>query len=494
MGERRHKFRRDKKRVFEDVEEDDSDSAVFGDERWSDSRFFFGKNGHTLRRNACSILIPHKAATLERKGGRKCLEATQPAPTTDIDHFFDAGFCSRMFDKAQCRPLNNADVFDSVVESLEELAVHKSVKYDRFKGEEEYIYDVPISGHIITEFVRLKDPGFLGSDVKRKLTNKVQEKCKRDITRWPFLFDKFWDPGFLYLIDPRLFSCAEYYAPSMITPLIPIHDSDAHAARTQLGLVDSDKERIAVQSYSEVSAKRHSRYHRNYLEIDLGHFHEITHIGTLGGYPDWRKIQQFPRSLDPVDTNPFKFKKHWRRCNYLHTVRANGLGWITEYSVQYRHPVSRKWCDYHQHFSGNTNVCDEVVHNVSLQARYLRIIPRTHHQYLEYTALIYGRRLEEQNPRDRKKGKAAKHRLLQMDTDETESTQRSDKRHRDEVDAQKVETVRYTLCRNEFRRHCLDGACCSCQRRDYYGADSPWQIRDLRRRVLKEDLDNWRES
>lgn len=402
-------------------------------------------------------------------------------PVTKIDEIFDYRINPVHF---QCdgRPLRTVEIQERVFEALEEHCVSKKLEYKHWENVCDTIYEVPVIGHIFNE-------------------NYQRSQIKKE---WLYYAGKLWDPSVLYLYRDGGDNLKSY-----LRPLCPVANSEAYVERLRIGHVDSGdgntRNRIGAWSYAEKTnpvyfskrqQKKFNKAHnhhpsRDYLEIDLGQLYEITHIGTLGGYPRWKDVHSFPPHGSDHGNGIIAYPIGCRRrCDpYVFVTREESLGWITDYSIQYRHPMTRKWCDYPQRFTGNVNIRDEVVHAVSLQARYLRITPLAHHQRKDFTALIYGQMIDLDGRRNSSKKSKIKRLQMAMNSDEGGSSEEKRiNQRRDRTEVQKTETVAFVMKASQFSPFRTDGTgerrWCSIQ------PETQWRKREILRRTMAEDREN----
>jgi len=135
----------------------------------------------------------------------------------------------------------------------------------------------------------------------------------------------------------------------------------------------------------------------DYLQIDLGRFQYVTHVGTAGLYPN---LQRFPTRKLAI---AYRTRKRWRwpkkSANeaFVHIVESmDNVAWVTNYNLYYC-TAGKQW-RFVGNFEGNKDSITENVHSMfyhfntgeGLYTRYLRIQPTGYFNKPIMRVAIYG--------------------------------------------------------------------------------------------------------
>jgi hypothetical protein len=478
---------------------------------------YFSQDGHTWRFYETSHK-KHTNMTIERMNVP--YDLTKPVPVTAVDTIFDEGFAIRnQYGSERSRPLRTEEELQEVLQIFESTAIRSTKEYNPYHNSCTTTFEIPIIGHILLNQEQLPPQECIKNEVRKPRrsrqsypnikANNVMNRQGREAT-WLYYKGKYYDPDFLYVIHKYPFS---------LKALCPVATSEAYKEqRLKLGRIDKDRYRLATQSYSQRKQQQQKKHVTHsvttstansgtsslYLEIDLGEISEITHIGMLGGYPSWNQVYNFPPinpkrgtkvrndgdgnddSDNDSEEEQQKYGKGGRYYRigkkvkgHVSVVEERDLGWVTEYSVQYRDITTRKWQDYRtqgHHLTGNTNMAEEVYHTISIYTRYLRIFPISWYQACNFTCLIYGHGQESKYKPE--------HSLLQDPSKHYQQQQQQQQQQEEELTVagileDEIETITYKIDMkdNAVDHHAIDG---------HYGYDSYYNAEQRAERLKQK--------
>lgn len=340
---------------------------------------------HTLRkRRYRRDYFPTITRSTERRRNQ-FFDKVQGTAVTEIDRYFDYGFWRESPDlyprySNHFRTFNRVDVWEEVEEILQETAVKIVSDYDRCENRTKTTYHVPVIGHI------LHPNTFMYSK-----KNKIE-------AHWFLWNGKYYDPSYVYYFvtsttavnasdASNLSELEQYQRTRSLKKVCPIVNGTDW--QMVLGPIDESKlNRIAAAPFRMTRRKREQS-----LEIDLKRVCNLTHIGTLGGYPI--NLKSFPDYHNDIfyrNNHAYKGRgqKNRRYPQITIVEDERELSWVTRYKLEYRDTMTGKWFQYENSFVGNHDVSTEQRHKISLIARYLRITPLEYRGRKSMRILIYG--------------------------------------------------------------------------------------------------------
>ena len=376
-------------------------------------------DGHSFKQNP--FTPQYEQISVERTRQHENLnnkyQKLQEVAVTDIDSYFDYGFWKIGYGGrvTSLRPLNSPDKWEDVEEFLENNAVKKSKEFSRSDCQTTFYYDLPVSGHVLCANV----------DVVRNRKKKMEG--------WLHWNGKFHDPSFLYF--KQMNGTKESF-----TKLCPLLEG-REDPMLKLGYTDETKKMNRV---ARGVLSRHKRKERLHLEIDLGRVCVLDHIGTLGAYP--KEIDTFP---------PYDPEKRNTRVNWIYVVNSEyHLSWVTKYIIHYRDIVTGKWVVYEHPLDGNNDITTEVIHKISIMARYIRVIPLDFHHQKEMRVILYGEPWSNSSPasslllKQKKRSKRIPGNTIPTAAEET---------------PEEIQTIRYAV-HHKSPHHVLDGVWRGCSK------------------------------
>lgn len=291
---------------------------------------------------------------------------------TEIDDFFDEGFCKLPpgFRWNVDRSFNRPEIWDNVEDILLNNAVKIKPRFHRYSGICEYDYEIPIIGHMIHRNNNnySEDYGY-GAP-----STKAQRKNKFMIDNWYYFRGKLYDPHYLYLYTPLQKELRK------VCNFLPNNRYDPQLQKGKRN--ESKLNCIAISKMTKTK--------QEYIEIDLGQIYEITNIGTLGGYPS--RVRPLSSCYDVKEEENGSlslYKRNMRTPLYVVTSDSE-LCWVTKYRISYKDIATKKWRHYSQPLTGNRDISTEVIQNISILTRSLRIIPLEYHNAKSMRVLVYG--------------------------------------------------------------------------------------------------------
>lgn len=458
-------------------EEEELEEKFFG----RDPRFFYGrKDPHTLRkvqnyrneRRSISAKV-NQACNWHSRGDSKI-------PVTEIDNNFDDAFVAARATSGRTEMNNHVIDYDEeesfLQAKLEEVCVHKRREYRKYDGYIVCHYDVPIESYQQRVAPQIPFQNFIGNDECRRLRGREEAKTGINLQYWPYLNGKFWDPSYLYLIQSDGDSDPYMQHPQRVSfkPLFPKIGSALYNDIYRLGWTDGGLYRLnsctVPGGRPNQKRKRGQTLTDGYLEIDLKAICTISHIGTLGGYPNSYKSHEYPSIYHQIDEttdciNATGRKPFGRRTLSISTVPKSALDFVTQYTIEYQHPEGKVWFPLGKVFQGNVKVHEEVLQKVAIRARHIRFRPLQLNGQLNFTVFLYGHSTDGQRYADS---------LLNADVAQ------SVKRY--------GETVRYTMTPSQFKPYRHDGCGHHGNGYDYsYGDNTPWKRKEHIKRIIVED-------
>ncbi len=355
-------------------ENDDNGSRYFGE---ISQKLRNKVTGHTMKTPAAMYkrnVVETKIARATRIHAHK----RQEIPITEIEDYFDYSFC-----KGNERLFNTPERWEDLESVLEENAIKISKEYNRYEGHCKIHYDLPIIGHRLYR-----------TDVMNTKKLHLEE-------HWVFWNGKYYDPDYIYQYVP-------YYQPpirSNDSDRTKDSDDDCYEESYQIGYLKKlcpsmkfGKDPLTIlgkidDKHNRILTKCLTKRNNDLIQIDLGRICEITHIGTLGGYPT--RLDSFPYNLDENYWHS-RIPKENRRLNrkkyrFLSVIKDEGeLSWVVRYKLEYRDLQTVKWIQYESSFVGNNDIGTENIHKISLLARYLRITALDYHNQKRMRVNIYG--------------------------------------------------------------------------------------------------------
>jgi len=300
--------------------------------------------------------------------------------------------------------LNRDGRFEALINMLEEDAIEKREIINRKYDTIETVYSVPVIGHhLITPIATDNDYAYTPLDFQ-SASNRIKLK-KVDVSTIMVYCGKEYDMNYYYLYTPLGKNPLQQLG--LLKPPIP----DMISNNPNIYKLDYTAKNLTKKSFKSSAHLNYlggnQRYGQgwqqenetSYLQIDLGRFQYITHIGTAGLYPN---LRNFPtRKL----TNSYRTKKRWRwpkkSANdvkaFVHIIESmDDVAWVTHYNVYYC-TAGKQW-KFIGNFEGNKDSITENVHSMfyhfntgeGLYTRYLRIQPTGHFNKPILRLAIYG--------------------------------------------------------------------------------------------------------
>lgn len=397
------------------------------------------RDGHTYRR--ADQYYHHKDIIISRSNATSSIDGGSAIPVTELDEYFDQGFYGSRFSRT--RPLKSRELLEELLTVLEDNTIKVVNEYRHSYCDTILHYDVPVIGHIMHQTLQNDEIGYQAE--RRNV--KVSKRINKDWLCWQ---GKYFDPTYIYSVQ----YCPHSSNKWKIQAVCLSNTSALYKEMTRLGPTDDgQRNRIAFKEFYE---KKESQA---YLDIDLGCLYELTHIGMMGGYPH-HGTRQFPdyNDLSFIKVNGVKRWKKNSRFIYV-TKDGHELSWVTDYHIAYRDLQTRKWRPYsNDGVKGCYNLQDEVVSNISLIARYIRIIPIDAHNNKDMRVFLYGSTVSHSKIALSRKAALQNERDLQRQTASVNS-----------------QYIRYTIEPRNVDRYHRDGhggsacSCCRCMWEDTKG-------------------------
>ena len=401
------------------------------------------KNGHTVRKNPFHNGSKSEQPRLYRTRGPlrgNPDENSTEIPITQVDEYFDSCFWQSGLDQGyfhygneNYRTLNTPQRWEEVENLLQSIAIKITKEFYRYEGCIVTHYDVPIIGHHV-----IGSGNCRAGNIEATAYNglPIKEQIRRNQPKsWLEWNGKFYDPSYIYQyvttggsgkvgsrwIDEDGEEQVQqhgYLKPiceNLIQPKREViskeRDSIQRDGSILLGNASSYSLRLNTNRVKMERMKRSSvgklvggtgsgtvseSLGGEYVEIDLKNICEITHIGTLGGYPTDTML--FPPIPDRANYGySQRERKKWRAMHRRHRFVSvvkdpSKLSWVTSYQIHYRDSVTGKWYPYPDTLSGNRDVGTEVFQAVSsIRTRYLRVFPLEFVYAKEMRINVYGK-------------------------------------------------------------------------------------------------------
>jgi hypothetical protein len=439
-----------------------------------------GRDRHTWR--VRRVREQHEMSIKREKKQQKHGDLVE-IPITEIDQYFDSGFihqdqCYANFQGT--RLLNQRDQWECVERLLHELAIHKVQYFNKNAHTMVTEFRIPIIGHILYN-AAITDREAEKQSYGRKGSANIKSRANKQ-RGWLQWNGKLHDPSFVYEFIPGLYPAANGSLRALC-PLIGTmrnhmnnyisNNTDSIAAdedrKAQYGEVLAQGTLIdpaAANGYFRFRNTKNTEKRKSTLELDLKTVSDITSIVVMGGFP--RDLELFPTSKRIYEQQPTKnrYKRKRRRRKRSPTVyivkNRESLAWVEWVGIQYRDVTSGKWQSYGDRFKANCDVGTEVTIDVSIRARYIRIVPIEYHHFKELRASVFGHATSTDD----------QGRVVAID---------------DAQAVKSVDTILYTLYPAEHCELRMDGYT-DAYRRDYYGFETKHSKRTNRAREVQQQL------
>ena len=238
-------------------------------------------------------------------------------------------------------------MWENAEDELERLAISKKSSYNARDGVVINTYKVPVIGHNVVD-------NNTDNAIIRDKNDPPQKRDKR--CNWLKWNNVYYDPSFIYKYDGN-----EGQTCGILTKISKINLDDVNIQDTSV---------LCSGEYNE-------RFKNPYIELDLGHARNISHIVMKGPFVP---TTHFPKHLKKIKRRrAINYRSNvWDkpRNGYVRIISNNdNISWVSSYSVKYRDTLTGRWKPYEGVFSGNCNAFDSAITEVDIYSRHIRITP-----------------------------------------------------------------------------------------------------------------------
>lgn len=350
----------------------------------------FSKERHTMRYNyaQCGKGRTENVVVDIKRCCREVGEGVKQYAMTGIDDFL-------MSLRDECT-LNSSIRWENVINELEQTSISKILKHYPSYGHKVY-YDVPVEGHLIV------------SD------DKTDQSRAREVTNigrrenWLLWQGIYYDPDLIYAhthaMHPdymkKLKVICTRISPAPIfldTSIVELRYSIAASTKKANKHVN-----INHTHYHISGAGWKQTGHDRHLDIDLGRYQIVTHIGVAGKFPITKPFPQEAPSASSRWKNKYtlsnKRRKIRKRRQCVEVVVETGgetVSYTTSVRISYFDIQNRNWLEIGI-FPTNIDATTEVlidftkIIKTGIQTRLLRIEPISCYNQPVFRCAIYGR-------------------------------------------------------------------------------------------------------
>ena len=303
-------------------------------------------DNHTLRKRI-HIRSVEKKDRIERE--YKYIGNKYGYYITDIDEMIDN---KRFTLSGNSIPINSPIVWENLEDTLNEFAKYKNIKLDSIGGK-------------YTEYT-LPSIKFIEYSNAKNTENEDTYMIK-----WN---NEYYDNRYIYKFMGKNDSSGILTKLFLIHSEPPVFENMPNINRMAVGIFSSEPKYLC--EYHGYISRQHVFHNQNnkFIQFEFNELKRITHIGTMGRYPNQR---YFPSKLHSGSVFYNHWKKQQSKYNTLKVCEQEDLHYyVMTYEIHYR-GTNGKWISLGR-FTGNKNVDTENINKVDILARYIRITPLTY--------------------------------------------------------------------------------------------------------------------